>query len=63
VIDGNENIYFRAISGDTRFHTNTVSGFVYLSAGKHQVKVEYRSQSTSSVAFEDWNIAALEINY
>jgi hypothetical protein len=63
-VDGSEDIHFRSISANAIYHTNSVSGFVYLSAGKHVIKVEYRTSSSfTNIALLDWNIASLQVNY
>jgi hypothetical protein len=64
VIDGVENEYYRAITGNTIYHTNTISGFVSLSAGAHTIRVDYRTPSNlSSSGSEDWTVAVLQITY
>jgi len=64
IIDGNEDYHFRAISGNYQFHTHSVSGFLYLNAGLHQIQVQYRTPGNfTAIPFGDWNIGSLQINY
>lgn len=60
-IDGVEEYHFRAITGNTIYHTNTVGGYVSLSGGKHEIKVEYRTPGVCSGSATDWNVASLQI--
>ncbi len=60
VVDGSEVEYYRAISGNTFYHTNAVDGHVFLSAGEHEIRVEYRTPgSFVSNASDDWTTAYL----
>jgi hypothetical protein len=67
IVDGSEDLHFRSISGNTLFHGISASGFVYLSAGKHVIKVEYRTPTNSTNVAggdpKDWQTASLQINY
>ena len=64
VVDDDEVDYFRVITGNTVYHTNTISGYVALSEGKHDVRVEYRTPGTfSSRSTDDWTTAELQVVY
>jgi hypothetical protein len=67
IVDAIEDIHYRSISGNTLYHGNSASGFVYLSAGKHVIKVEYRTPTTYATmnidSYRDWQTASLQINY
>lgn len=64
IVDDKEVEYFRAITGNTVYHTNTISGYVALSEGTHNVRVEYRTPGTfSSNSNDDWTTAELQVVY
>ena len=64
IVDSVENTYYRAITGNTVYHTNSVSGFVSLDAGRHVIKVEYRTPGSFASSFaEDWTTAQLQVTY
>ncbi len=63
LIDNVEADYYRAISGNTAYHTNAVNGHVYLSAGRHEITVQYRTPGSVSTGPADWTTAQLQVVY
>lgn len=64
IVDGSEVLHYRAISGNTIYHTNAVSGFVSLGSGRHEVRVDYRTPGSFSMSgTEDWTTASLQVTY
>ncbi len=63
LVDNAEVEYYRAISGNTVYHTNSVDGHVYLSAGRHEITVQYRTPGSVSSSPADWTVAHLQVVY
>ncbi len=63
LVDNAEAVYYRAISGNTVYHTNAVNGHVYLNSGKHEITVQYRTPGSVSSSPADWTTAQLQVVY
>lgn len=63
LIDGSEDPDFRYITGYTNHHTNSVTEFKWMKAGKHFIKVEYHTNSNYNQIYTWWNNAIFKIKY
>jgi hypothetical protein len=64
IVDGFEVDYFRVIVGNTVYHTNTITGYISLSDGSHDIKVQYRTPGNfASNSGDDWTTAYVQATY
>eukprot|EP00727_Mastigamoeba_balamuthi_P008363 m51a1_g4149 hypothetical protein (239) ;mRNA; r:244846-245691 len=62
MLDGKELTESRAISGDTTYHTNTVTLPLSLAAGQHTLSLHYRTPGNyPNRNFQDWNTVSLRL--
>ena len=64
MVDNVENRRFRSTTGDTRLHSNSQSQKVWMEAGLHWARVEFKNSGTiSNQNLQDWNGAFFKVEY
>lgn len=64
VIDGQENPFFRYVTGYLYWRTHSISQPIFMNEGWHEVKVEYdQTGGNYNMEYWDWATALFQIEY